>query len=210
MVRNNGLTGVLYFIAANRLLFVALRLDSTRRAKRQDINLPTAPQMHTATLMTLIVMWAHDIRDHKWLALRAILVGWTALICPWIVTGRLVFLDDWLFVTGITDIRRFWPDPRHPFFHFLIGGSVNAAAAWIVGRFHREQWTSMVLVFFASLLLISDLPEFIPAAISAWGPGHERFWGIVILDFIFMRLPIVALGIWGARRLPRESMNSKQ
>jgi hypothetical protein len=150
----------------------------------------------------MIVSLAHDVYDHKWLALRAILVGWAALIGLWIITGRLAYLDDWLFVTGITDIRRFWPDPRHPFFHFLIGGGVNAAAAWIVGCFHREHWASMVLVFFVSLLMISDLPRFIPAAVSAWGPGHERFWGIVTLDFIFMRLPIIAVGIWGLRHLP--------
>jgi hypothetical protein len=62
----------------------------------------------------------------------------------------------------------------------------------------------MVLVFVASLLLISDLPKFIPAAISAWGPGHERFWGLVTLDFIFMRLPILAVGIGGVRGLPDE------
>ena len=147
----------------------------------------------------MIVTWARDIRDHKWLAARAILVGRAALFGLWIVTGRLVYLDDWLFVTGVADIRSFWPDPRHPFFHFLIGGCVNAAAAWIVGRFHREYSTSMVLVFFASLLVISDLPQLIPAALASWGPGHERFWGIITLDFIFMRLSIVAVGIWGVR-----------
>ena len=153
----------------------------------------------------MIATWVREIRDHKWLAMRAILVGWTALVVLWILIGRLVYLDDWLFVTGLADLRSFWPDPRHPFFHFLIGGGVNAAAAWIVARFHREYRTTMVLVFFISLLVISDLPQFIPAAIAAWEPGHERFWGIVILDFIFMRLPIVAVGIgsvWNLRREP--------
>lgn len=152
----------------------------------------------------MIATWVRDIRDHKWLAVRAILVGWAALVVLWIITGRLVYLDDWLFVTGLADIRSFWPDPRHPFFHFLIGGSVNATAAWIVGRFHREYRTAMVLVFFVSLLVISDLPQFMPAAIAALGPGHERFWGIVIQDFIFMRLPIVVVGIGSVRNLRRQ------
>jgi len=91
----------------------------------------------------MIVTWARGIRDHKWLTVRAILVGWAALFGLWIVTGRLVYLDEWLFVTGVADVRSFWP-------------------------------------------------------------GHERFWGIVTLDFIFMRLPIVAVGIWGVRDLRRE------
>ena len=158
----------------------------------------------------MLVKWARDISDHKLLAVRAILVGWAALFGLWIVTGRLVYLDDWLFVTGIADVRSFWPDPRHPFFHFLIGGSVNAAAGWIVGRSHREYRVAMVLLFFASILLISDLPQFIPAAIASWGPGHERFWGIVTLDFILMRLPIIAAGIWGVRDLHAASIEQSQ
>jgi hypothetical protein len=152
-------------------------------------------------IIPLIRTWLREICDHKWLAGRAILVGWAALFGLWILTVRLVFLDDWLFVRGIADLRRYWPDPRQPFFHFLIGGAVNAAAAWIVGRFHREYRASMVLAFFVSLLAISDLPEFIPAAIDAWGPGHERFWGIITLDFIFMRLPIVAVAVCGVHDL---------
>jgi hypothetical protein len=146
-----------------------------------------------------IVVWVRELRDHKWLAVRALLVGWAALLALWIITVRLVFLDDWLFARGLADVRSFWPDPTRPFFHFLIGGGVNAAAGWIVGRLHREYRASMVLLFFTSLLVISDLPRFIPAAMHAWGPGHGRFWGIVTLDFIFMRLPIVAAGIWGVR-----------
>jgi hypothetical protein len=152
-------------------------------------------------LTAVIVSWARDIRDHKWLAVRAILVGWAALIALWLVTVRLVNLDDWLYAKGIADLRSFWPDPRRPFFHFLIGGVVNAAAAWIVGRFHRAYWTPMVLVFLASLA-IYDLTRFIPAAMAALGPGHGRFWGIVTLDVLFMRLPMVAVALWGVRGLP--------
>ena len=151
----------------------------------------------SARLTAVMTSWARDIRDHKWLAVRAILVGWAALIVLWVVTFFLFNLDDWLFARGMADLRAFWPDPRRPFFHFLIGGLVNAAAAWIVGRFHREHWTPMVLVFFASLL-IYDLTQFTPAA--AFGPGRGRFWGIITLDFLFMRLPMVAVALWGVRR----------
>jgi hypothetical protein len=154
----------------------------------------------------VIASWARDVRDHKWLAVRAILVGWAALIVLWLVTVRLVNLDDWLFARGLADLRAFWPDPRRPFFHFLIGGLVNAAAAWIVGRFHRAYWTPMVLVFFASLV-IYDLTRFIPAAMASWSSG--RFWGIVTLDILFMRLPMIAVALWGVRGWPRVSADEQ-
>ncbi len=144
----------------------------------------------------VVVSWTRDIRDHKWLAVRAILVGWAALIVLWLVTVRLVNLDDWLLARGIADLRSYWPDPRRSFFHFLIGGVVNAAAAWIVGRFHRKYWTPMVLAFIASLA-IYDLTRFIPAAMASWSSG--RFWGIVTLDVLLMRLPMVAVALWGGR-----------
>ncbi len=129
-------------------------------------------------------------------------MGWLASWTLWILTFQLLSLDDWLFVRGVADIRSFWPDPRQPLFHFLIGGGVNAANGWIVGRYRREHRVPFVLLFFMSLLAISDLPRFIPAAVAAWEPGHERFWSIVTLDFILLRLPIVVAGIWGVRDVP--------
>jgi hypothetical protein len=142
--------------------------------------------------------WLRQIRDHRWLAVRALVVGWTALLLFWVVVARLMRLDDWLFMGGIVNIRPWWPDPaRNPFVHVAVGAAVNAAAGWLVGRFHRDHRTSMVLLFFISLLLISDLPRFIPATMASWGDG--LFWGIVATDFTFMRLPILVAGIWGVR-----------
>ena len=130
--------------------------------------------------------------------MRALVVGWTALLLFWVIVARLMRLDDWLFMGGIVNIRPWWPDPaRNPFVHVAVGAAVNAAAGWLVGHFHRDHRTSMVLLFFMSLLLIGDLPRFIPAAMASWGDG--LFWGIVATDFTFMRLPILVAGIWGVR-----------
>ena len=57
----------------------------------------------------------------------------------------------------------------------------------------------MVLLFFLSVLTLWDLPRFIPAAIASLHPWNERFWVIVVADFVFMRLPIVVAGVWGVR-----------
>ena len=143
--------------------------------------------------------WIRDIRDHKWLAVRAVALGWAALIGLWLVTIRLVALDDWLLARGFADIRSYWPDPTRPLFHFLVGGCVNALAGWIVGYSHRKYRVAMVLLFFLSVLVFWDLPRFLPAAIASLHAGSARFWVIVVADFVFMRLPIVAAGIWGVR-----------
>jgi hypothetical protein len=145
----------------------------------------------------MMLSWLHEIRDHKWLAARALVVGWIVLFVVRVMVLRLVDLDDWLFVRGVIDIRPWWPDARNPIPHFLIGAGSHAAVGWTVGHFHREHRIPMVLIFFISLLLILDLPRFVPAAMASFGNGG--FWVIVALDFMFLRLPIVVAGIWGVR-----------
>lgn len=71
-----------------------------------------------------------DIRQHKLLALRAVVVGNVVLFLVWgIFALRLANLDDWLFVTGILDVRNFWKGGRAAFSHFLIGGGLNCFVA---------------------------------------------------------------------------------
>ena len=158
-------------------------------------------------MLATVLAWLRDIRDHKWLAVRALLVGWTASWMLWISAFWLLNLDDWLFVTGVADVRWLWPDPRNSFAHLLIGGALTTATGWLVGRFHREHRAPLVLLYFMSVVLISDLRRFVPAALEALGPGHGRFWLIVTFDFIFMRLPIVVAGIWGVHDAHVKQLN---
>ena len=149
-------------------------------------------------MIAMASSWFREIRDRKWLAVRALVVGWTSLSLFWTIVVWLMPLDDWLFMGGIVNIRPWWPDPaRNPFVHVAVGAAVSAAAGWCVGRFDRDHRTSMVFLFFISLLLVGDLPRFIRAAMASWGNG--LFWGIVAVDFIFMRLPILVAGIWSVR-----------
>jgi hypothetical protein len=144
----------------------------------------------------MVLTWLREIREHRWLALRAIVVGWVAWWVLWIVASWLVLdFDDWLFVGGVADIRWFWRILRTPFFHILVGAAVAAGTGWLVGRSDREHRVPMVLLFFISHMIIGDLPRFIPAALTAFGPGQGRLWWIVVSDFVFMRVPIVMAGI---------------
>src|SRR5262249_21653865 len=115
-----------------------------------------------------------------------------------IFAPRLADLDDWLFVTGLLDIRYFWKGGRAPFSHFLIGGVLNLFVGWIVGRTHREHRTAMVSAFFVSLVLIFDIPRVLPAFINATlgsVEGFSQFVGIGVMDFVLLRLPILVGGI---------------
>src|SRR5689334_17648144 len=64
-----------------------------------------------------------DIRQHKLMTLRAIVLGTLMLILVWVLlASRLADLDDWLFITGLADIRHIWNGGKTAFSHFLIGG----------------------------------------------------------------------------------------
>ena len=152
----------------------------------------------TGSLLKTLSASYGDLRHHKLLALRAVITGFVALTLVWVLFAlRLANLDDWLFVTGVADIRHFWRGGRAVFSHFLIGGSLNFSVGWIVGRLHRQHRVAMVSVFFLLLVLLLDLPRVIPATIAAARSfdGFLRFFGIALADFVFLRLPILVGGI---------------
>jgi hypothetical protein len=150
-----------------------------------------------------------DIRQHKLLALRAVIVGNVVLFLAWgIFALRLADLDDWLFVTGLVDIRYLWKGGRAPFSHFLIGGGLNFFVGWMVGRTHRQHRTAMVIAFFVSLILIFDLTRVLPPFIQATRKGLEafsHFLSIGFLDFVFLRLPILVGGICCVSDISRQT-----
>jgi hypothetical protein len=147
-----------------------------------------------------------DIRQHKLLALRAVLTGTISILLLWALFAmRLAKLDDWLYLTGLADIRHVWRGGTSNFSHFLIGGSINFTVGWIVGRLHRNHCNAMVSAFFIFLLLVFDLPRVIPAALSALSNSatFASFIGVASIDFIFLRLPILAGGICAVRSRPK-------
>ena len=143
-----------------------------------------------------------DIRAHKWLALRAILTGWAAFVAMALYLARpLADLDFWLYAIGWADIRVWWMGGQTPLAHFLIGGLLMLITGYIVGRLHREHRTAMVLVFFLSLTIGYDLPRVVITVLSIWNDVDRlvAFVAIASVDFVFLRLPILAGGIWGIR-----------
>jgi hypothetical protein len=144
-----------------------------------------------------------DIRQHKLMTLRAIVLGTLVLILVWVLlASRLADLDDWLFITGLADIRHIWNGGKTAFSHFLIGGGLNLFVGWVVGRTHRQYRIAMVCAFFIWLVLIFDIPRVLPAFIEATRKSSDAFWHFVSIgfnDFVFLRLPILFGGIFCVR-----------
>jgi hypothetical protein len=155
-------------------------------------------------LLSQLSLLYTEVRQNKLLCVRAVLVGSAAMLLAWtLFAQQLADLDDWLFVTGLADIRAFWRGGRASFSHFVIGAGLNFMVGWIVGRTHRGHHGAMLWSFFVALIVLVDLPRVLPAAIEAVQTSNgafTRFFGIGLADFIFLRLPILAGGIWCVRQ----------
>src|SRR5262245_36401694 len=98
--------------------------------------------------LPLLVASYREIVTHKWLALRAVVVGWSVLLLLWILFARrLADLDFWFYAMGWADFRRYWDGGRTALSHFAIGGLLNLMVGYIVGRLHPRHRRAMVMAF---------------------------------------------------------------
>ena len=142
-------------------------------------------------LKAIPVSFFREIRAHKGIAARALLMGWIM----WIFFGMAIFplADRFLFGNGGW---AFWVNPvlgggilampvhqlmalRHHIYVQTEAGAllssvvfpliVGITCGWLVARFHRTQQTAVVLLFAGSMLL-ADLLLFGPSLIILLGP----------------------------------------
>jgi hypothetical protein len=103
-------------------------------------------------LIAIVVSFYTEIRAHRLLTLRALVVGWT-------VWCSYAFLKSWLFSGPFFEILAY----RLPlaFGHGSPGGlvwwilrlSAWAGSGWVVARLHRNHATTMVLAFTVPVFL---------------------------------------------------------
>ena len=154
-----------------------------------------------------------DVAVHKLLALRALALGWTALLIllqfggPLLVEMRNALFRQWgSTLWGESEVlRQLWVYYGIPF--VLLNCSIFMAIGWMVGRLHRRHLPGVSVVFSATLL--------IPAAFQAleirrllgtelwpgWGWGSFR-WALLfqgVLIFVAYPLSVLIGGLWGAR-----------
>jgi hypothetical protein len=88
-----------------------------------------------------------QIRRHPVITVRALVMGWGFLVLfTQYVALPLAFLDRWLFVTGLGDLRWHWPDHRLLAFLAVCVGCV--LGGWLVARLYPIR---LVLVFAVSM-----------------------------------------------------------
>jgi hypothetical protein len=149
-------------------------------------------------LTAIAVGIANTIRVHKVLALRAIVLGWTATFLTNYLIARPVF---YLYVALL---RRLGIIPNWLSWHYydyplLLPLCASAALqGWIVARFHRPHRAAMVFAYSASVLVWA-LPEFFRLATDA--TGNSRFLPYLWVHSIEVSLTAICIllgGLWSA------------
>ena len=148
-------------------------------------------------LLTILVNAARDVREHKLLAVRAVVTGFAVLFVSYQCTWSL--LNS---VHGALWINGHWYQPGQLLVSFWypwvsFGG---AASGWIVGRLYRAHRASMTFAFAGSFLIgqLVQLCVFLTIApLPIW---------FTIGDFGFLTLTVVVSilvgGLWVPQVIP--------
>jgi len=167
-----------------------------------------------------------DIRAHKWLAVRAVAVGFAVYLLSafpilwlsqWLSGMRnapLIWVQNWLLETG-HDSLRLWSFQLIPY--GLLNGLVYIAAAlsgWVVARLNSKHAAGMVGVYAASALLFEFLQVFVLLVLDGGRHPTDPNTALVVVALLMARtravgipLCIVIGGLFGARpdgHTPRE------
>ena len=169
------------------------------------------------TLIAVIVGAVTDIRGHKWLAVRAVAVGFTVYLLSafpilwlsqWLSSMRnapLIWVQNWLLENG-HDSLRFWSFQLIPF--WVPEGLVYIGAAlsgWVVARLSSKHAAGMVGVYGASALLFEFLQVFVFLLLD--GGRHPTPNSVLVVSALLMArrravgipLSILVGGLCGAR-----------
>ncbi len=114
-----------------------------------------------------------DVWHHKWLVIRALLVGWTALLVYSLLVDQ-VWGSSELFLAGLTrtHLRPARSGVVLQWVYLLLAVPGGTAIGWLLGRWHRSCGAAVVLVFVA-VLLLWRLPWLLTLVANAL--EHPRF-----------------------------------
>jgi hypothetical protein len=149
-------------------------------------------------LIAIAVSNTNTIRAHKVLAVRAILLGWTARFLTSYLIARPVF-ELYSALLRILGIVPYWLAWHYYGYPLLLLTCVYAAFnGWIVARLHRPHQVAMVLAFLASVLLFA-LPESFRLATDAIGsPRFLPYFYSHSIETSLTAFSILLGGLWGA------------
>jgi hypothetical protein len=142
-----------------------------------------------------------DIRDHKLLAVRAVLVGLAAMsvfgaldrfflqVVSVLASGGIYFGGHWV------TLDYGWMRNRL-YIAFLLALLGAAASGWIVGRLHRRHQMPMVFAFLVSVVLASMLQMAIQVMLVGWTIRPiVQYSQTIVVVFVFVPCCILLGGL---------------
>ncbi len=158
---------------------------------------------HSATwyakevLAAVVAQLTRDMWHHKWLAARAVVVGWAALLAYSLLVDQ-VWGSSELFLTGVT--RTHLGPARSgvvlQWAYLLLAVPGGAAIGWLLSRCHRTRGVAAVVVFVAFLLLWR-LPWLLTLLANAL--EHPRFLHALLMSSVgtaLLSTSILVAGLW--------------
>src|SRR5204863_3569686 len=116
-------------------------------------------------LIAIAISFGEEARSHRFVLMRAIIIGWVALfVFAWLVGDPLFQWFDALMEGRPMAPRLYAP--------MAIGAAGYVVSAWFVAELHRRQRTATVLAFLACALLL-QLPRLCALIVDAL--GHPRY-----------------------------------
>ena len=103
----------------------------------------------TQVLAAIVIGAGHEIRAHKFIAIRGIVTGLTSLWCLAVLATLILTRAGFPHAVNWR-----WP---HILVLFVIGFTYTSLSGWIVGHLHRTHRTTAVFSFLASVLIVSVL-----------------------------------------------------
>jgi hypothetical protein len=163
---------------------------------------------------TILVGLAGDVAAHKLLAVRAVVIGWSAMyllvfqfIGRLIQETRLTLFSRWgSALWGDSEVlRQLWVYYGLPF--QLVVCLIFIAIGWMVAGLHRRQLPGIVIVFSATLLIPAifqalEIRRLLGTELwPGWGWGSFR-WALLyqaVLALAVYPLCVLIGGLWAAR-----------
>lgn len=147
---------------------------------------------------------ATDIRGHKLLAVRAVLVGFASM-WAFSALARFSLQILWALSSGGVYVGGYWIRLDYSWTRhardiaFLLTSMGSAGSGWIVGRFHRDHQASMVVAFLVSVVLAAAVQLVLVVRLVGWAIRPLSQYPLMVLLF-FVAVPISILlgGLWGA------------
>jgi hypothetical protein len=162
-------------------------------------------QVLSATMTAVVT----DIRDHKLLDARALVIGWGLLWCcarfvtplenP-IASAVSVHTGNWLLTNGHDSLRWWWfRSQLCDLPTFAMWWITCAFIGWIVGHTHRSSQSSMVMLFTTSWFM-ANVPRLVAALQFAMvvGPARRGFILAAVANTLGGVASICAGGLWSA------------